>query len=400
MTTGAILDRLGFDIPRLRFTMRTAIAACAAVWIAWGLGLEHPQWSGMTVWAASLPVRGQLLEKSAFRALGTIAGAAFGIALLFIAGDQRWIIVAGLAVWIGLAAGAGNVIRGFASYGAMLAGYTAAMIALLQSAHSSSPFTLGIDRMLTVLLGVLIALAAGWIAAPPGDAGDPVAQAQSLARRVLDDLARHLSGRAPPAAEHRRILSEMAAIEEGLDHQAAGSLRSRERIKAVRRRLLALVAILLWMRRDPRPAASGPLADALEEAAAALRADQRAQAANALDRAGRLSSDPALAEALADLAMALAADSPEKHEQHRDPPPLVLHRDWIGAREATLRAAFVMLAIGSIWLLSGWDGATFMMLGAGIMTTIFSTSTIRPCCCARSSSARRSASSARWSAAG
>jgi hypothetical protein len=45
--------RWGFDSARLRQHLRTAFAACIAVFAAWALGLEHPQWAGMTVWAAS-----------------------------------------------------------------------------------------------------------------------------------------------------------------------------------------------------------------------------------------------------------------------------------------------------------------------------------------------------------
>ena len=55
-------SRWGFESARLRQHLRTAFAACLAVFVAWVLGLEHPQWAGMTVWAASQPLRGQLLE--------------------------------------------------------------------------------------------------------------------------------------------------------------------------------------------------------------------------------------------------------------------------------------------------------------------------------------------------
>ena len=122
----------GFD--SLRQHLRTAFAACLAVLAAWALGLEHPQWAGMTVWAASQPLRGQLLEKSFFRITGTIIGTAAGVVLVLIAnGDLLW-LVTGLAVWMGVCAGLGNLQRSFASYGTMLSGYSAAMVALLTTA--------------------------------------------------------------------------------------------------------------------------------------------------------------------------------------------------------------------------------------------------------------------------
>lgn len=366
MTARTMLERLGFDPMRLRFTLRTAVAACLAVLVAWLAGLEHPQWSGMTVWAASLPVRGHLLEKSAFRALGTVIGAVFGMGLLEASADQPWVIVVSLALWIGLCAGAGNIIRGFAAYGAMLAGYTAAMVALLHSEQSSDPFAVGIDRLLTVLLGLLVALIIGWIFAARGDSDNPALRVQALSRRVLDDLINFLARtRQPSGGEHHHLLSEMAAIEEGLDQHVAGSLRSRGAGRAIRRLLSVQVALLLWMRRTARPVGNASLIAALQEAADASGDLERVR--TALRRASDLAGDPVLAEALSGLAMAAGVPGDDMQ------PVLALHRDWIGAREALFRTTFVVLAVGGVWLMTGWEGGPFMLLGAATMLTIFST---------------------------
>jgi hypothetical protein len=75
----------GFDRGRLAYGLRTAGAAAIALWLAWGLGLEHPQWAAMTVWAASQPVRAHLIDKSLFRGLGTLVGAVFGVLLAALA---------------------------------------------------------------------------------------------------------------------------------------------------------------------------------------------------------------------------------------------------------------------------------------------------------------------------
>lgn len=88
---GAWLAQRGFIPGRLPFTLRTALAAFCAIAVALALGLEHPQWAGMTVWAASMPVRSHLIERSLFRAFGTVVGAAAGIVLLLVAGGAgRW----------------------------------------------------------------------------------------------------------------------------------------------------------------------------------------------------------------------------------------------------------------------------------------------------------------------
>lgn len=372
------LEQLGFEPARLRFTMRTAIAVCCAVLIAFAVGLEHPQWSGMTVWASSLPLRGHLLEKSLFRVLGSAIGAVVGVALLLVAQGQLWIVVVGLALWIGLAVAAGNLIRGFASYGAMLAGYTAAMVALLHSAESASPFAVGIDRMLTVLVGIVVALAIGWIFAAPGDTDDPALKLRHVSRRILRDLATHF-GQVPPTddSDHQHLLAEMAAIEDNLDAHAAGSLRSRRAARENRRLLLAQVGLLFWMHRPHSKAENDPLIAELETAAEALGEPCHLEIAMAaLRRAATLSAfDPVLQGALSEMAAA-ASRGQTKDEigstggTARDPH---LHRDWTGAREAFLRATFVILTVGAIWFATGWESGAFMMLGTAVMITVFST---------------------------
>ena len=91
--TAQVSSRLGFEAAKLSFGLRTAIAACLALAIAWQLGLEHPQWSAMTVWAASQPLRGHLLEKSAARLGGTIIGALFGMALMIVSHGQPAVLL-------------------------------------------------------------------------------------------------------------------------------------------------------------------------------------------------------------------------------------------------------------------------------------------------------------------
>lgn len=128
------LNRLGFDPGRLRYALRTAVGSCLALMVVWLLGLEHPQWAAMTVFAASQPARNILVEKSFFRAAGTLVGTVVGVLLVVIADGQALILVLGLALWIGLCTWSGNVLRGFVAYGTILADDTDAMVALLDTA--------------------------------------------------------------------------------------------------------------------------------------------------------------------------------------------------------------------------------------------------------------------------
>ncbi|KFI32969.1 hypothetical protein CG51_19205 [Haematobacter missouriensis] len=362
----SLLSRLGIDAARLRFTGLTALAACLSLVAAWALGLEHPQWSAMSVWAAALPVRGQLVEKAANRFLGTVVGALFGMGLMVVSGGDMVVLVVGIALWLGLCAGIGNVIRGFAAYGAMLAGYSAAMVALLDTGHPENVLDLGLDRMATVLVGVAIALAVGWVFGRAADRSEPYARVRVLTRSLLTAAAATLRGVPADAREATALLSEMASIEDTLDTATAGSRRARRSARATRWLLSGQVGLMLWLRseREGRVPRTGDAhtAAALDTAAAAI---DRGDDISPVLRAAAAEAGPALARALTAL-----ADAPWQEAGRADPAPV--HRDWRGGREAAIRAVVTMLVVGGIWIVTGWSFGAYMMLGASIMTSVFS----------------------------
>ena len=383
----------GFDSARLRQHLRTAFAACIAVLAAWALGLEHPQWAGMTVWAASQPLRGQLLEKSFFRTTGTIIGTAAGVVLVLVAnGDLLW-LVTGLAVWMGICAGLGNLQRSFASYGTMLAGYSASMVALLDNGNPAHVYDLGWDRLFTALTGVAAALIVGWLFAPVGAEIPGDDKVRRLCARLLRDIAaasqaaaRGQSALSPKDLAER--LAVMAAIEEGLDPHAAGSQRSRRAVRALRRLINTQISALLWLR-DSTGKTITPeftaeqaqaMTTALEQAAKLLETQPAPLAAiNAIATAREAAAGWGHAkEILGNIGLALqahfvaASDLPLPANHRARQLPVVLHSDWVGARRAMLRAFSAIFVVGLIWVITGWHGGAFMLLGLSVMITVFS----------------------------
>ncbi|NML76558.1 FUSC family protein [Rhizobium sp. S-51] len=374
---------IGFDLPRLNFALRTAIAACLALLVAWSIGLEHPQWSAMTVWAAAQPTRGQLLEKSFFRIFGTLVGVVAGVALVAVSGADPRPLVIGLSIWIGICVAAGNLLRGYVSYGAMLSGYSASMVALLDTAHPDHVLALGADRAATIMVGVLTALVIGWILTPSAAEQEMTGRMRRVTARLLRDLAASLRNGSATALddEQRSLLAEMAAIDEMLDPHGAGSFRSRQAVRAMRTVLSVQISLLLAGRRGSH-GQSDAVADLLDEAAVGFEGGNGSDGPLALidraaDRAG-LQGD--LGEALQSLSQAIRAhrialgqavvtNAPGRQGSH----PVVLHRDWVGARQASIRAMLCMLAVGLFWVVTGWAAAPFLLLGLSIMTTIFST---------------------------
>lgn len=373
------LTRWDFDASRLQFATRTALACCAAVVVAWLLGLEHPQWSGMTVWIASQPMRGNLIEKSIFRLAGTVSGTLVGVALVALSRGQIPVLALGLAVWIGLCAGIGNVQRGFVSYGTILAGYSAAMVALLGSAQPGQIFALGLDRLLTVLVGVAIAMLVGWFYARRSSEDLAANRVRHLAGRVLRLMAARLRGQPAPSAEvEHALLADIAALDEMLDPLGAGSLRARRSARAIRAVLLQHVAVLLWLKSARAVTIDDKQAARLEQAAHLLETSGNiAETRNVLAQAAAGADHHAPVRALAD---ALAAALPEQDSAAETGPArsasrhlVVLHRDWVGAREAMIRAGGAMLLVGLLWWFTGWHAVAYMLLGTSVMTSLFST---------------------------
>ncbi|MEC5406507.1 FUSC family protein [Paraburkholderia sp. MPAMCS5] len=370
----------GFDLPKLRFSLRTAVVACAAFVIAWLLGLEHPQWSAMTIWVAAQPTRGQVLEKSVFRIAGTLTGTLAGILLMLGSGGEPVLLVAGLSVWIALCSGIANAQRGFVAYGTILAGYSASIVALADSAHPDRILEVGLDRLATILVGVLLALVVGLIFTPHAQEDALTGRLRQLTARILRDLAAGI-GRdcvGPLTEAQREILAEMAAIEELLEPHGAGSLRSRRMVHAIRKLMMTEMSLLLLAHRQVTPSDSdlvGPLEEVSTCLEGGMRYEKTVAAMERLVRAAEF--DRQLHELFSVMLHAGQAyiASARRQAAGRVRPPshrVVLHRDWAGAWRAFARAGITMLAVGLIWAATGWSAATLLLLGVSIMVSMIS----------------------------
>ncbi|MBP6018846.1 MAG: FUSC family protein [Burkholderiaceae bacterium] len=378
MKAEQLLSGWGFDATRLQFTLRTALACCIAVLASWLLGLEHPHWAGMTVWAASLPIRDHMIEKSFFRIFGTLTGTLAGVLLVVVAGNQPLWLVIGIAIWLGLCAGIANLQRSFIAYGTMLAGYSAVMVAMLGTTHQDHILGLGADRLLTAMLGVVAALTVGWLFAKSQTKEAVAVRLQHLSGDILSHMAQRLRGTPThPDQAIEATLSEIADIDESLDPLGAGSLRSHRSIRPLRTLLSSQVSALLWLKRKPVIVPDNALADQLQLVADALRSSSPLeQLGPPMTQAVQLSAAlPLLHDALRNLQAALEAlvDMPDSDaETPLRPRPAIVHLDWVGAGQAMIRATITILIVGLIWVMTGWRGGPYMMIGTAVMLSVFS----------------------------
>ncbi len=374
-----MLERIaswGLDPTRFTFALRTAIASCVALFIGWFLLLDHPSWAAMSVWAASQPGRGMLIEKGMFRVLGTLIGTLAGLALMTLCGDHLILLVIGLALWVGLCTGAGNVIHGLFSYCTLLSGYSASLVVLLSEVNHQSIWALGVDRFLTVVTGVIVALVVGLIFANRSDEDALIWRLRTLTVSVLRALQQKVRHE-PLSQPIEQLLLEAAQIEEALEPHSAGSLRSHRAVQSMRAVVFSHISLLTILAEKGSTNRNDELAQQIEGIIQAhdLQSPLE-QVLSQLNLAIQVCDSSQLRQGLNELKQALSG----RHvfnQQGRIPknhsPYYLLHRDWVSALQAMYRTSALILLAGSGWALTGSPIGAYVLLGTSVMVTLFST---------------------------
>ena len=115
--------------PDLAFGVRMAASVSLALFAAFWLELDNAFWAAASAAVVCQPNLGASLRKAWFRLIGTLIGAAVIVAISASFAQDRIGFLAALALWGATCALMSTLLRNFASYGAALAGYTAAIVA-------------------------------------------------------------------------------------------------------------------------------------------------------------------------------------------------------------------------------------------------------------------------------
>ena len=186
------------------FVLKSLLAFYLAAWLTMLFQLEQPSTTMITVSIVMHPHSGMVLAKSFYRAIGTCAGSLFGLLLMAAFPQQRELFLLSLSLWVGLCAGGAVLYRNFMSYGFVLAGYTAAIVALPTIDHPTLVFNSAVMRVSEVMLGIIVAGLVSDVVLPE--------RLRQLLRRIARehyqhfiDFARGSLGGAIPRAEMERI---------------------------------------------------------------------------------------------------------------------------------------------------------------------------------------------------
>jgi uncharacterized membrane protein YccC len=224
-------------VPATLQAARLSVAVLLALYVAFHLELETPYWAGTSAAIVCQPILGSTLRKGLFRMIGTVVGAVVAVGLTAVFPQQRSGFLFAMLLWVSACAFLSTLLRNYAAYAAMLAGYTLVIIAgtsiaapgqVLEIAlNRASEISIGIvsgtlvvaltnpgnaPRRLAAMLSQLIAETAGHLvevlAVAGSGHGDGVKIRRALIRRTaaLDPIIEQAVGEAPELLQRRSIL--------------------------------------------------------------------------------------------------------------------------------------------------------------------------------------------------
>jgi len=227
-------DWLESEGQRWLFVVKTLLAAFLALWIAFRLGFDSPRSAMMTVFIVALPSSGMALEKSIYRLLGTLVGCAAALCFIGLFPQQAILLFIALALWAGLCTAGSAMMRNAKSYGFVLAGYTACMIALPALSEPLSAFDLAVSRVTEISVGILCSAFVNDVLFPRHQSEQLVQKLRSLYLNfatLCREAMQHTLAEAELERRHLAFATDIAVLESQRAASVfeAGDIRVRSR---------------------------------------------------------------------------------------------------------------------------------------------------------------------------
>ncbi|AWN53413.1 FUSC family protein [Methylobacterium sp. 17Sr1-1] len=371
----AVLERI--EPPPLSswaYAVRIWLAMMLALYAGFWLQLESASSAAVTVAILAQPRRGQALSKAAYRFLGTVIG--FAVAILFAAlfAQDRVELLVAFATWMGLCVFVANYLQGTKAYGAMLSGYTVAIIAISNIDAPQSVFATGVERVAAITLGIVSitfindALGAPYVF-PELSAG--LARARDAVR---DFVRRAVQDGDPGPEDAADAMRLVAAPRDAIGVVATEFHDGENRAAGARSAVAALFASVAAARSFALAVArSGDPDDLRTRVLAGLDGDRDALPAlvarlDALAAGDHADTDAVLLHRRAiDLLRQdrLAEDGITALETGREPlrdMRLPVHRDFPDALRNAARVVITIAVSAALFILSGWPATSSALL--------------------------------------
>ncbi|WP_313365890.1 FUSC family protein, partial [Pseudomonas sp.] len=374
----------------IKFAIKTLLGAGLALWLAMRWGLEQPSWALMTAFIVAQPLSGMVVQKGLARLAGTLVGTLMSVVFIGLFAQAPWLFLITLALWLALCTAASTQLRSAWAYSFVLAGYTAAIIALPAISHPLQVFDQAVARCTEICLGIFCATASSALIWPMRVEQQLAGQARQAWQNGLQAASAMLGGEDEARKGLLDSLGRIVAIDTQREHAWFEGPRGRLRAKAIRglsQKLMVLLRISRsvrrqWRQLDERETAHlGPW---LEELRALLVKPDQPSLLVLRQRIWDAAHDEQISSAehfclarmalLLDFAMAAtqALDDVEAGRAPKDVAQgLAAHRDWSLALLFGSRSALAFLVMSSFWLATAWPSAPGGLVLTCVVCSLF-----------------------------
>lgn len=419
------LPYLDLTTPRATYVMRSILAACLALVVAYLLELHAPYAAASSVLLVINPVQGGVIGKGVWRVLGTLVGMLAAFVLMSAFGQMPWLFLFGFGVWLGVCVVGMTLLRHFRAYGATLAGYTVGLAAYGAMQHPERTFDQVMGRGASVLIGVVCLALVSAVFSSRSVHSRLAVLLDRLAAATAGVLATHhqaIQGSAEPGAKpldagRRSLITEVYGVDDLLALGKAESADLAHRAGTVRHTMVSLFSALVggapplrehsaglavlsalqpdweeaWrevaqaLAQESGPTERGPIGHGPTSTTRAIERLYTLRARlvavlsetsldDASERADLMIAGDRLIEQLDDYLQAI--EGIKRFHQSTPTPARVsvpFHRDTMAAFQNGVRALLTVLMGGAFWIATGWTEGNMMLAGLAAACALLST---------------------------
>ncbi len=397
----------------IRYALALWLATVFALLTAFVVQLEPAQWCGITVWIMFIQTPRLNYSKILWWVFGTVTGAVVAVILIALFHEVPPLFLASLSLWLAICAGSATFVKSYQAYGAVLAGYTCAIVSMSAADHPDMVFHLAVMRVSCIFVGMFWAVVMmGFLLPKQRHWGETLHHLGVHLKETLKQAGTGLS-LAPRGSQFhwKHLIDRLSTVEHTLDVTTAETPESRRHSDSARSLVATLsclvakaqaVEVLLQRSEAPDPAAAlGNLLGSMREALASWANAVDAKPAEALSvqiaaEAGALQM---VVVAVRKEVLAINSESTsqdcfilarleeilvEARNAVHDwaclfgvkkvgrPSILAVHRDY---RTATIYAGRMLFAMGlaiAIWALSEWPSGSQLILFIAVVCSLLS----------------------------
>lgn len=389
-----------------RYALAFWLATMLALFLCFVLQLEPAQWAGLTVLIIFVQTPRMNLSKVIWWSFGTIVGTAAAVSIITLFSQAGELCLLSLALWMSCCAAASTLFAGYRVYGAILSGYTCAIVSMSAVEHPDLIFNIAAARVSCIFAGMAASVLVMGILLPKHRQWRHTREhLEEHLRETLRQCAAALVP-APVAPGHftwRHTVDRLAGLQHALDVTTADSADSRARVPQARALVASLFelqaqaqAIAVHLSRAQAGSPSLPLKMLLTRTS-----DLLAASANNI---GLCTNDDTLAsvkELQSEVIAERASDAMDGVTDRfildrlddilgqfscavqdwaglfgtwttRRDVKLSVHRDYSMAFVYGLRMFVALTAASAIWFLTEWPTGSFFILNTGVACAVLS----------------------------